>query len=96
MRYEETRGDWYFERKRYLEDRDYPEQSRINQRRSKGEHFKESRRSYDRTKGETLENDSRGTNRRAFNDDFAREIIYDRRGNNRKPSISSHFERINV
>ena len=74
MRHEETRGDWYLHRKRTSAHTDH-EYDKYTDGKSKGEGFKGKEKSSDKLKGET----SKKKNRRTFNDDFAREIIYDRK-----------------
>ena len=61
MRYEETRGDWYFQRKHHLKDdeSEYPSHSPKG-RKTKGEEYKENKRNFVRSKGETEKGSGRG------------------------------------
>ena len=53
-RYEETRGDWYFQRKRYQKDdeSEYQYPSQFTNKKTKGEDYRENERNK-RSKGET-------------------------------------------
>ena len=75
MRYEETRGDWYFQRKQYLEDDDSQYPSQFRKRKTKGEDYKENKKS----KGETEKENKR--HKRHVN---AREIYNERNNNHGK------------
>ena len=52
-RYEETRGDWYFQRKHYQKDDEYEYPSQLKDKKTKGEDYKENKRNFVRSKGET-------------------------------------------
>lgn len=60
MRYEETRGDWYFQRKHHLkhEETEYPSHFTKGEK-TKGEDYKENKRNFVRSKGETEKENKR-------------------------------------
>ena len=59
VRHEETRGDWYFQRKQHLKD------DESEGKKTKGEDYKENKRNFVRSKGETEK--GRGRRKRPFN-----------------------------
>ena len=73
VRYEETRGDWYFQRKHHLKD---DESEYTRGQKTKGEEYKENKRNFARSKGEREKGS--GRRKRPFN---AGEI-YDEINNN--------------
>ena len=74
-RYEETRGDWYFQRKHYQKDDEYEYPSQLKDKKTKGEDYKENKKS----KGETEKENKR--HKRHVN---AREIYNERNNNHGK------------
>jgi len=61
VRYEETRGDWYFQRKHHLkhEESQYPSHGETKGKKTKGEDYKENKRKFVRSKGETEKENKR-------------------------------------